>query len=274
MNIKELLLIVGLALATSWGIDYLFFSRYRTEGGTTVVKSGQGFVAPKSKQEIKPLNLEIDFVDAKRPAPEIKTEIETDGARMVFTTDGAAIERLEFKRELNGKSAIITTIFPGAQTERENKCFLVALGEETPYFYELVSQQDKGESIELMYKAETDAALIQKRFTIFKHTDKVSMGLKIIPRKGEQGAVEARIFYPAPVMPEIEKNDAKSVIVSDEQGSITKIARSKVTNQGWFAPTFFGVDNRYFVHTLIEDPQHFAKRAIVRCVGKMVFLQF
>ena len=63
MNVKELLLVVGLALVTTWGIEYLFLGKYRAQTEQTA-QSGQSFVAPVVGQNVKPLKTEIDFIDA------------------------------------------------------------------------------------------------------------------------------------------------------------------------------------------------------------------
>ena len=56
-----------------------------------------------------------------------------------FSTEAASLESLDCKRESNGSTKTIRTIFPVTETERENRCFLVALQEKTPFYYELLS---------------------------------------------------------------------------------------------------------------------------------------
>src|SRR5439155_4935251 len=47
-----------------------------------------------------------------------------------------------------------------------------------------------------------------------------------------------------------------------------KIPRANLSaDAGWFAPTFFATDNRYFVHALVNDTQHFTKRAYSKATG-------
>ena len=100
MNIKELLLIVCLALVTTWGLEYLFFSKKSTQ--PTAIQSGQSFVVPKEQHPdlLKPLVTDIDFIETKKHTTPFLTEVDTPLMHAVFSTDGASLERLEFKKSL------------------------------------------------------------------------------------------------------------------------------------------------------------------------------
>ena len=268
MNVKELLLIVGLALATTWGIEYFFFNKNKntTEG----IQSGQSFVVPKEQQALlKPLNAEVNFLEGKRPGAAELTEVETRYARLVFSTDGASLERLEFKRECGGVPQPLTTIFPVNSTEREKRCFLVALPEVTPYFYTLIDQKEIGDTVELTYQAETDLAIIKKTFTVFKQTHKLGLTLTLTPKNSSaENELQARIFYPAPIIPDIATSDLKSAVISEAGGSIVKIPMAKLeANKGWFTPTVVGADDRYFIHVMADDPAQFVQRAYFKVAG-------
>ncbi len=257
MDIKDIAIIVGFALITTWGLDYFVLSRYRSTP-TDEIKSGQSFSAPQRKQVIKPLNVEIDFIDQKRVAPEVVTEVHTDWGYLTFSSEGAAIERLEFKHGTNVDERIIT-IYPAVA--REDKAFLVALDEKTPYYFTLVAKKENDSSVILTYEGSFGDGILLKRFTISKQIHKIDLALEIKPNAGVEREVQARLFYPSPVMPDI-KYDALSAVVSNVKGSIEKIAAKKVNLQeGWWAPSIFGSENKYFVHALIADPDGFVERA-------------
>jgi YidC/Oxa1 family membrane protein insertase len=265
MNIKELLLVVGLALVTTWGIEYLFFDKKPATESTTVT-SGQSFVAPKTPQDIKPLNVEVDFLDVKRGAPVVTTQIDTQHAQLVFSTDGASLERLEFKRHMDGWPQTLTTIFPVASTEREKRCFLVALEQETPFYYTLVSNQDVGNAVELMYQAEVKGTTVKKKFIVYKDSCKIDLVLTITPGQATQ---QARIFYPAPLLQDLAADDGKSGLVNDEKGTVNVIARAKINPEMyWASPSLFGADDRYFVNALVADEQHFTRRGYFKLTGQ------
>ncbi len=261
MNFKDLILPLSLALITTLAIQYFFVGRYTSDTKMPEVVSGQSFEAPKTKQELKPLNTEIDFVDVKPVKPTI-SEIETDWGHLVFSSDGASLERLEFKRYINDSLNIIGTIFPVTDTEKEQRCFLVALAQKTPYFYQLVDQQEDEYTVELIYQVKVEEGTIQKIFTIHKDKNLIDLTVHIMPKAGLEEPLEARIFYPAPIMPEIAKDDTISALVGGENNSIQKIVRNKLDiHKGWYTPTLFGADNRYFIHTMLNDPDHFTQRA-------------
>ncbi len=257
MNIKDILVIVGFALITTWGLDYFILGRYRSTA-TDEIKSGQSFNAPQKQQVIKPLNIEIDFIDQKRVAPEVITEVHTDWGYLTFSSEGAALERLEFNHGTTGDERIIT-IYPAVA--REDKAFLVALDEKTPYYFTLADKQESDSSVILTYEGSFGDGMLRKRFTILKQIHKIDLALEITRNAGVEREVQARIFYPSPLMPDI-KYDAVSALVSNVTGSIDKIAAKKVNLQeGWWAPSTFGSENKYFTHALIADPDGFVERA-------------
>jgi YidC/Oxa1 family membrane protein insertase len=265
MNSKELVVIVCCALLATWGIEYFLFNSKGKQ--PTTIQSGQSFVIPKEERSdlLKPLAFDVDFVKAKKTATPMLTEIDTPLMHAVFSTNGAILERLEFKQEVGGVPRQITTVFPRVSEEYDTTCFLVALAENTPYEYTLVSVIDTLDAHELTYKAETHEATISKTFTVSKDQYKVGLTLTLIP-KHEHG-LQARIFVPTPLMPDIAATDTKSAIMSEENGAITKIAATRLTaDKAWFAPSFVGLDNRYFVHALVQDPAQFTQRSYFKIV--------
>lgn len=277
MNIrfKDFLLPLAFALVTVW-IVQLVIMKYapgQQPACDNAATAGQSFVAPQTRQELKPLNTEVDFIDTQRATPAVITDVETALGRYIFSTDGATLRELSFKLHRDGQTEIISTIEPNISEEREDRCFLVALETQTPYFYELIDRQENEEWVLLTYRAATNAAVINKTFMVYKKIYKIDVTLNIAP-KGNQ-TVEARIFYPAP---HLEVNGAPTTdsepplnmaaVVNDEK-KIDRIAMESVdTQKGWYAPSLFGGDNRYFSQVLVQDPQHFVKRAYYKLLGK------
>src|SRR5260221_8991488 len=256
MNIKDLVLPISLAFISIIALHYFFPSNTVKEGLEST------FVAPKEKREYKPLNVEVDFYDQKRTTPAHLTECETEWGYLTFSTDGASLDSIDFKRESNGHIQTIRTIFPVADTARQNRCFLVALQDATPFYYTLLSAQENDDAYELIYAAGNDECVVQKKFDIDKKRPKIDMSIEIAPKNGSQIEVEPRVFFPVPLMPDLKATDVIASIVIDQNNSFVK----KYLNQldlyrGWFNPEMFGTDNRYFIHALINDPDHFAQRA-------------
>lgn len=256
MNFKDFIIPVGFALTASFALQYLFF------GGKTGAEVESTFIAPKDRREYKPLNVEVDFFDTKRPAQAKITDIETHWGHVQFSTDGASLESIDFKRELDGKVKSIRTIFPVTDTERENRCFLVALQDKTPFYYSLVSSQESSDAYQLVYVSDTEECIIKKTFVINKERSKIDLIVDITPQKGKNAPVEPRIFYPAPLMPDIRENDVISSIVVDQTATFSKKGVGQLdVRRGWFSPELFGADSRYFINSLIADNDKFAVRA-------------
>lgn len=267
MNIKDFLLPLGLALISFWLIQYFFFGRQQTPTDSAI-KSGQQFTAPQTAQAAKPLNTEIDFIDMKRPAPAVRTELETDTARYVFSSDGASLERLEFKRQAGKEWITLDTVFPPNEYEKEQRCFLIALNEKTPYYYQLVDQKESDCDFILTYRTDFGDCTIEKQFRIYKNSYQLDLEMKFIPKKSAAKLFEPRLFYISPQMPEL-RDDIISGIMCNERGSIEKKAlRSIDPRSGWFSPALFGSDNKYFIHAMINDYDNFIRRAYYNIIDQ------
>ncbi len=266
MNFKDMLLPLGLALITVFAIQRFFFSSNKGQDSSGQgARSGQSFVAPRNKMDYRPLNREIDFIDEKRLHKAVMTEVETDLAKLVFSNDGASLERLEIKRKLNGKPSLINTVFPVGQKEREDKCFLVALENKTPYYYKLLGTSETDSAIEVryQYRSPVSDVNINKTYTIFKETYKVNLKVEVEQKKELEEGVRARIFFPSPFTPEIP--GTPSAVVVNEKGSVERKPGGKLDAQtGWFNPELFGGDSKYFLNVMVEDADKFVQRAYYR----------
>lgn len=257
MNIKDMVTVIGLMLLTTWGLDHFVFSRFRPQEQTEQL-SGQMFSAPQQNRTVRPLNREIDFIDTKRVAKEVITEVEADWATLTFSSDGASLERLQFKRQKYGVEENIITIFPAL--EREQKAFLVALDEKTPFYFTLKDRQESDESTSLTYEGSFGDGILRKTFKVYKNVLKVDLTNEIVSKNPEQKAT-LRIFVPSPVMPNVQQ-DQISGIFTNASGSIEKMPYAKLNLQsGWWRPSIFGTENRYFIHALIADEQACIDRA-------------
>ncbi len=266
MSFKDALLPLTFALATTWGIQY-FIGLYFGKGQVAGQQSGQSFIAPKEERTYKPLNTEVDFIDSKRPKGDLVTVVETDSMTLVFSAEAASLDRVEFKKGVSGLLENITTVFPVSDTQREDRCLLVALDEETPYFYTLESRKEVGDVTELVYRAPFKHGTIEKKF-IIQRTG-YTIGLELSIRTSGDANIEPRIFFPSPWMPEISKSDYIAGVMTDKQKNIKTVMRAKLDpQQGWFSPEIFGSQNKYFVHTFIGDQNDFAERAYYRFSDK------
>jgi YidC/Oxa1 family membrane protein insertase len=101
---------------------------------------------------------------------------------------------------------------------------------------------------------------LRKRFAVAKHICKIDLTIELLA-SSDATQNQVRLFWPAPIMPDI-KYDTISALVNNVKDSIEKIPYSKLNGQeGWWAPTIFGAENKYFVHAMVTDQSHFAERA-------------
>lgn len=256
MNMRDLVLPIGLAFVSVIALNYFFPS------GTSKETAEGSFIAPREKKEYKPLNVEVDFYDQKRAAHTHITDCETAWGYLSFSTDGASLDTVDFKRESDGHVKTVRTIFPVADTDRENRCFLVGLNHATPFYYSLLSAEENEHNYELIYVGSNDECVIQKLFTIDKQKPQIDLLLEIKPKSGHHVTVEPRIFFSSPVMPDLKDTDLISSILIDQNDVFAKKNVNQLdVHRGWFNPMMFGSDNRYFIHALIADHHHFAQRA-------------
>jgi len=254
MNSRDIVVLICFTLATSFLMQHFF------PGGKQIKSEETSFTAPKEKKEYKPLNMEIDFADTKRTARTELTEVTTHWGNATFSSNGASLESMEFSREVDGKARSIRTVFPLPEIDREGRCFLVAFDEKTPFYYKLASIQEEQSAYRIAYESDTADALVRKTFLIDKEKPHIDLLLDITPK--DKTSIEPRVFFLSPLMPEIKENDTISSIVIDQKDIFAKTSVDKLDLQrGWFAPSLFGADSRYFIHALIGDDNNFVARA-------------
>jgi YidC/Oxa1 family membrane protein insertase len=269
MKFKDFIFPITLALITTWAIQYFFFGGSNSAEQT---QSGQSFTAPKTRKELKPRNTEVDFVDVPRTKDALKTSVETKGARLTFSSDGAFLEKLEFKQISSGAGSL-ATIEPVSDTERETRALLLAFEQKTPFFYDLISRNETEDKIELVYQAPWEDGVVKKKFDIYKNTYKIDLDITIEGQKAQASVNDLRVFWPSPLVPTLGSTDVISALSSDEKGSVIKTAQTSLDiEQGRFSPTLFGTDDRYFVHAMIEDSNAFVERAYYKAGEKGVLI--
>ncbi len=257
MNIKDMIVPFILALGTTWAIHHFFFTS--KSGGQQYE-----FSAPQSKVECLPLQKTINFDEQKRTKASQVIPVETGWGSLEFSTDGAALSRLIFRRPMNGKNREIGTVFP--TDEKKMLPFLIALDKNTPFYYRLKEQHDTGSTINLTFEASSDEASISKTYIIYKEIRQVDLKLTVDPHGNS--AVQPRVFYPAPIMPELKDQQLIAADILYGAGIFKKEFRDSVKPDAyWINPTLFGIENKYFVHSLVNDTDGFVQRAYFEPVG-------
>lgn len=263
---KEFIRAFIISLIATWALQNFVINKwFAPVDDNAPLQVGESFSA-KTRKDIKPLNTQIDFIDGKRSARVQETQVDTPLANYVFSTDGATLERVLYKRMVNGKTTLLGTLFPPSETDKENRCFLVGFDEKTPYYYQLVSRTDNEQGVVLTYQAQTPEVTVEKIFTIHTNVYQIDLDLRVTPHT--DASYTPRVLFPAPLMPELGVNDGVVGLVTNYKGSLEKIVRNKVDeNSGWFRPVLFGAMDKYFVSALVRDPQRFMQRAYYKLVG-------
>lgn len=270
MKIQELLIILVLALGSTWALQYFLIPEtLQKKGGKSAEGySGQRMIAPQQVEvEIqKPINVEIDFLDEKVPVKEIKKNIETEYARYEFSNYGAALIGLEFRRPVGeDKYVYISTVFAPSTVDREKSMFLIALQEKTPFYFNMVNFQEEDDRFVLAYQAPVQNGFLEKTFTVYKKS--YQLDLEIAFRIAHEGiSLQPRIFFGSPLVPDLVKEDVISAVVNDRHKVQIISKNQDLFNSYWVKPTFFGSQDRYFVHAMINDAQNFVQRGYFKAV--------
>jgi YidC/Oxa1 family membrane protein insertase len=267
MNFRELLVPLSLALVTTWAIQYFFNGRKAEplrQNTEQNLSAGMFVKAPKDTQvEIhQPLKLEVNFLEKGGNKKPQLTTIETEHGNYVFSSDGASLDNLEFKRKWGGKEGYLNTIFAPSVVDREQRCFLVALDEHTPYSFDLVKKTADDEKTQLIYEAQFPEGTMTKEFLVYKHEYRIDLTLTVAPAQGLEKPLQPRIFFPAPLVPQLGKSDWIKGIVSDNANKVQTIEKNEDILTGyWVKPSLFGTQDRYFINALYADHNGFIQRA-------------
>ncbi len=263
-NLKNFVLPFTLALIFT--VTWKYFSN-KPENVTndSSLKTGQSRVAPKIQEVHRPLDFEVDFWDTEKPLENKLTTVETDFARYDFSTHGAAIETAEFKHFVNNKHLFLKTINANL---KEDRCLLVAFAEKTPFYYNLVDLKDNNEDFIITYESNFSAGSILKKFTVYKHINKIDLEVSLNPTTKLEEAERLRIIFPAPFLADVKDDIIQGVFNENEK--IVKKEVKAITGRYWEIPSFFGLENHYYVNAMIGDLNNFIQRAYYKQSDKVL----
>lgn len=255
MKFQDLLVPFLLALVGTAVLQYFFFPK--PTASPTERVSDRRFVAPTSVQVAEPLDLDIDFYDAAPTREKEAITLNLPYGTVQFSNDGAIIDFMGYKRQLAGKTALLETVTPSQS--KESGAFLVALDGlgKTPYYYNLIENKELDGKTVVTYKAESDAAIVTKKFELHHDTYVIDLELTLEPKEGQ--TVRPRIFFPAPLLDSAAQGETKAVISSGNY--LTRESVKDLLQVGVENPSIVGLEDKYFALTLFNDPQFFAQRA-------------
>ena len=262
---KKLFFPIIMSFLTVLGMQY-FFNKDEVKDGSVPqnVQPGQSYKVPTREELSKPINLEIDFLDKKVKAKEVLVEVESEIWKASFSNFGGVLATLEFKNHIGVTKSPLQTIYKKSFFQREETCFLVALNEKTPYFYKFEEKKDLGDRFVVVYKVETDGWIIRKVYNLHKDSYQIDFKLEIEKSSKSASAITPRLFFNSPFIGEIE-DDTSGVIYSNAKDGIDQEDSSdKIFGKAWVAPSYFGLENKYFAHTMIKNSDDFVRRAFFK----------
>jgi len=242
------------------GILTFSLFRYFSPEETTVTNNDKSFVAPISAQEVvEALNLDIDFVETKAVPSETITGVNTGKFSLDFSNYGGLIKRITYDHDSGGTMHLIETIAP--DYTKESGAFLVAFNgiESTPYYYQLIENKKENGVTTLVYKSSTDKLDIVKEFKIYDDSYKIDLALSVTPKNNSK--LKARVFFDGPFIADSNLNDIQKAVLFLNKGGIEKKLINDIKLFGKAHPSLFGLEDKYFVNALVNDPNGFASRA-------------
>lgn len=177
----------------------------------------------------------------------------TKWGQLKFSQAEAALIELKFShiglRVLNKPIATIGA----TQVSNQIPCFLSVIDQRVVNSFYLLSQQEEGDTITLVYEANLDTHdIVRKQFVINKQLGKIDVRIDFMT-SSSLGARTIDLFYPGPadVINENVEESASAIFIASED-KFERVARADIRESRlWKDPMLFGIDNRYFVHALI-----------------------
>jgi len=251
MNIRELMVPLFVAVLITFGFQYYMGKRAKDVAPGEPV-SGQVYEIKHEPEAVAPLKWSIDFVDKEERVAE-STELETNYALITFSSAGAAIEKIQFKHS----NELLNDLDAQA---RDQKAFLVAFNEKTPYYYKLHNREDTDDSVVLHYHCNIGSGSIEKIFTINKKLPQIDLIIKL--NSHDDYIKRLRIFYPAPQVISAKQMEISAFVNDANDPKSLKLYNkfNEIIHRTWGQPTIFGVADRFFVHGMTKDHNDFIYR--------------
>lgn len=258
---KKLLVAMLLSLATVMALQY-----FQKDSGPVAAQAGMlidqkhpGFRVPSPDEMLAAkLSSEVDFIDQKITQQEQLVSVTTDLATYEFSTYGGALASVVYNQRLGKGGAPLRTVQHKDFFHRDETCFLLALQEQTPFYYKLDAQRDEGTFHELVYSAESNNWVITKTYRVYTKTYQIDLALSFAPKGSAASPLQARLFFPAPYLAEL--GDDKITGFAYDAAS-QSIETGDTTMQSKRYKDIFGSEDRYFAHTMVADSDAFVRYA-------------
>ncbi|MFH1831366.1 MAG: membrane protein insertase YidC [bacterium] len=292
---KKFLFSLLLALLTVGVFHYFYGKKQATDAragmvavGQIPVKPGEPIKVPTTEQLHKPLNTDVSFVEQKISQQEEIIRIETDNVVATFSTFGAILNTVDYKKYLGRNKTPLRTVYAQSGVDEEQRkkgCFLLALGEKTPYFYKHLYTKTQDNKFIVAFQTESPEWDIRKIYTLSSGSYQIDLVLEFEPKVGplvgavtslvsgkiEGAAIQPRLFFMSPFIPELGNDAITAFMYSESSDTVEQKEVTAVHGYAWYWErrdnVVFGAQDRYFAHALIRDNGYFVQRGYYKKIS-------
>ncbi|MBT4855736.1 membrane protein insertase YidC [bacterium] len=266
MRFKDLFFPLALALLVTAGIQFFWGAKVEEKAQTARLHE----IAHQVDPDLVALNApdyEVNLSDTKsQDFSVVSTTVDTDYGSFVFSTEGAAIEKIDFTRKDQKKTQVFETFEARGQ---EDRLFLLAFNDVTPYYYHLDEHKELEDRIILSYTAPFTGGTVTKEYTVFRAINKIDLkvSMDIAKPLEKDDRIRTRLIFQSPRVQALKDDTVR--VFFEESGSMKTYTNVKeITNKLLTGPiSLLGMDDRYFVYSLVQDSGNFFQRAYFRAVS-------
>lgn len=263
---RKMIFVLAMSFMTLFAFNYFFKSPPSGyDAPQTGMRSGE-FYSVLSQEELSAqqeqatlITREIDFIDTDTIAkhPEVLTTVQSNVQTVQFTNYGGTIASIAYPQRRDKFGLPLQSITHKEFDQREESCLLLAMQEETPFFYTLIGKTESDDFIEVSYQASWKEWLVTKTFLVDKDEHRIRLKIACTPQSANPTPLKARLFYPSPYL---DGKTGGAFFAGENERSLKNIGEQdmyNVTQQ----PSLLGAHDKYFAHALTSDHDTFAHMA-------------
>ena len=277
---KNILISVGLSLATFWAFQYYWYKPTPASGEVSLSanqampKPGEAIKVPVREDLFKPMKTAALFAPATEGIASEEIVIDTPLRAVSIATNGGGITNLSFKRYLGKDKQALQTTSSEAVT-KSIPAFSLMFDEAAPLNYEVVQAEHPALNV-VTLQAKYNGWLVTKEFTVDSESYKVDVVLRFEPIAQPAAALNPRLFVGAPVVAEFGEDKPTTFMFNEHRNEVEKKTAGAEEGFIWYWQTkksLIGAQNKYFVHALTADQDQFVQRAYFHRISSNQALQ-
>jgi len=129
--------------------------------------------------------------------------------------------------------------------------------------YNFVDIKEMDDQVAIAYVTNVDGWEIKKTYVVYKDSYKLDLNIEFNQKVKNINSIKPRLFFPAPFIGELEGDFQNGVVINTKGNSVNIVSENNL-NQAWIMPGVFGAQDKYFVHSLINDRKNFVQRAFYK----------